>query len=132
MNLLNSVFNVDDIEIIKNNKKYIIYVVISLLIIFSLLIIKKDYYYSNGYSVTDDDIVLLVEKQYVNRIKDAKEIIISDRKYNYNIKKIVSLENDFLVNVNLNVNLEKNNNGTYRVCLGKESMFDYIIRIIKN
>ena len=131
MNLLNNLFNIDDMEIIRVNKKYLIITLIMIIVIVLLLFIKKDNYYSNSFSIIDENIVLLVENDYINKIKELKEITIQDIKYEFRINEIESMDNNYLVNIRLDTIVKNINHGTYKVYLGKERLFDYIIRIIK-
>ena len=81
-----------------------------------LLIIKKDNYYSNTYSYIDDGIVLFVENKYINKIKDSNSIIIDNVNDTYSINEIVSVNDDYMVKINLSTNVH-NGNGTYKVFL---------------
>ena len=131
MNLLNSVFNRDDYEINKRNHFSIILVSIMIVIIVIILVMSKECYYSNVFNKVQEDIVLLVDKDYVNKIKDEKEILIDDIKYEYSIKKLEQLNDNYMISININTKLENINQGIYKIIIGKESIFDYIIRIIK-
>lgn len=131
MNLLNDAFNSDDRDIVRVNKKYLFILVFMLLIISSLLLVKKNNYYINTYSASDGTIVLLVEKEYVNEVKDNNEIIINEIKCDYSIKEIIPVDDSFFINIDLNIKIKNIVSGIYKVNLGKERLFDYIIRIIK-
>ena len=131
MNLLNNLFNTEDIEIVNVNKKYLIIVIIGLVVIGLLLIINKKNYYINKYNVIDDEIILLVEKDYINKIKNSKNITINDVENTYSINTIMPLDNDFLVSIKLNIKIKNISEGDYKIYLGKERLFDYIIRIIR-
>lgn len=131
MNLLSKAFNHDDIEIITLNKKYYLVLIIVFLLIISLLFIQKDNYYINSYSIRDEEVILLVEKNYVDRIKNIKEIIINDIKCGYSINKITPVDSSFLISINLNMKIKNTNYGIYKVKIGKEKLFEYIVRIIK-
>ena len=72
-----------------------------------------------------------MDKDYVNKIKDEKEILIDDIKYEYSIKKLEQLNDNYMISININTKLENINQGIYKIIIGKESIFDYIIRIIK-
>lgn len=131
MNLLNNLFNTEDIEIVNVNKKYLIIVIIVLVVIGLLLIINKKNYYINKYNVIDDEIILLVEKEYINKIKNSKNITINDVENTYSINTIMPLDNNFLVSIKLNIRIKNISEGDYKIYLGKERLFDYIIRIIR-
>lgn len=132
MNLLNNMFDTCDVEIINTNRKYFIFTIVVLILVISLLMIKKDNYYSNNFSVSDNEVVLLVEKGAINKIKENKKIIISDIENSYSINTITALDNSFLIGINLDTAIKNVNSGDYKIYLGKERLFDYIIRIIKN
>ena len=128
MNLLNKIFNYDDIEITIINKKYSILLIGFIVIILLLVLIKKDNYYSSTFTYVDKSLVLLVDKDYVNEIRDNKQIIIDDINYDYSINSIEPFNDYFLISIE--TKLKNINNGIYKIHLGKESVFDYIVRII--
>ena len=130
MNLLNNLFSTEDIEIVNVNRKYLIIIVMVLLVIGLLLMINKDNYYINRFNVIDNEIMLLVEKEYINKIKNSKNIIINDVENIYSINSIMPLDNNFLVSIKLNMEIKNITEGDYKIYLGKERLFDYIIRII--
>lgn len=132
MNLLNNMFDTCDMEIINTNRKYFILAIVILIFVISLLMIKKDNYYSNNFSVSDNGVVLLAEKGVINKIKENNKIIISDIENSYSINTITALDNSFLIDINLDTTIKNVNSGDYKIYLGKERLFDYIIRIIKN
>ena len=130
MNLLNNLFNTEDIEIVNVNRKYLIIMIVVSVVISLLLTINKDNYYVNKFNVIDDGIMLLVEKEYINKIKNSKSITINDVENTYSINSIMPLDNNFLVSIKLNIEIKNINEGDYKIYLGKERLFDYIIRII--
>ena len=130
MNLLNNLFDVDNIELVKINKRYSRIMVIIIIIILILFFTKKNNYYINNFYTNEERKVLLVNKEYINSVKESNIIIINDIKTKYNINAI-TLENDiYLLDIVLDTNVNINN-GVYKILLGKESLFDYILRIIK-
>lgn len=130
MSLLNSLFDTDEIELIKVNKKFFkILIIMLLLIIFSLLI-KKTNYYSNTFTISDKKALLLVEKDYINEINNNKKIIIDNIENEYSIEKITPSDDIYIVKVKLKTKIDIKS-GVYKIYLGKESLFDYIFRIIK-
>ncbi len=131
MNLLSNLFNGDNLEIVHINKKYFLIIIIILLLACIFLFLEKDNYYLNTYTISEDKILILVDKDNINNIKKQKEIIINDIKCDYSINKITPVENSFLVSINLNTKIENISSGFYKVYLGKERLFDYIIRIIR-
>lgn len=130
MNLLNNLFSTEDIEIVNVNRKYLIIIAVVLLVIGLLLMINKDNCYINRFNVIDNEIMLLVEKEYINKIKNSKNIIINDVENIYSINSIMPLDNNFLVSIKLNMEIKNITEGDYKIYLGKERLFDYIIRII--
>ncbi len=131
MNLLNNIYNFDDIELVKLNKKYLLLITLFLVIIISLLIIKKDNYLDNSFTIVDDRLLLVTDKDNLNKIQEANKIIINDIKCDYQIVEIESFDNSYLVSININNQIKNIRGGTYQIYLGKERLFDYIIRIIK-
>ena len=131
MNLLSNFFDGDNFELISINKKYIIFILLMFFTMILLLLIKKDIYYQNSFNVIENDIVLLVENDYVDIVKNNKKIIINDVKYDYKINAIEQVNNNFLISVKLDTELININYGSYKIFLGKERLFDYIIKIIK-
>lgn len=129
MNLLDDVFNIDDIEINKVNKKYIMVLLIICLLITGLFLIKKDYYYENKIIVDDNKTLLLVDKDKVNEVKKKKIILINEIETNYSINKIIDDRN--ICYMDINVNIENISSENYKILLGKETIFEYIIRVIK-
>ena len=130
MNLLNNLFNAEDMEIESVNKKYVVITTVFLVFISLLLVIKKDNYYVNNFSIIENEINLIVEKEYINRIKKSNIIIISGVESKYSINSIMPIENNFLVNIKLDT-IENITMGEYKIYLGKERLFDYIIKVIK-
>ena len=131
MSLLSDFFDGDNYELISLNKKYIIVILLMIFIMILLILIKKDIYYQNSFNVIENNVVLLVEKNYVNIVKENKKIIINDIKYDYKINTIEQVNNNFLINIKLDTELININYGSYKIFLGKERLFDYIIKIIK-
>lgn len=131
LNLLDNIFNTDSIEINKVNKKYLIILIIICLLSSGLFLIRKDYYYQNKIIIDDDRILLLVDKDKVNEIKKKKIVLIDDIKTNYSINKIINDGNICYIDINLEINIENISDKKYRILLGKETIFEYIIRVIK-
>lgn len=131
MNLLNNIFSNDDIKIRDNNKWCMIVSLILIMILGSLLLLKKDNYYVNTYSVIDNNIILVVEKEKINDVQNNRKIIIDSIENGYSINNITPTGNSCLVNISLKTALINISGGTYKIYLGKERLFDYIIRIMR-
>ena len=131
MNLLNNIFDSDNMKVINKNRKYCFILLLFIAIIGMLLLIKKDCYYTNYISVIDNEIVLFVDYNYINTIKNGKTIILDKTKCDYSIKKIEKVDDIFLVNINFTMDIKNIKHNNYKIYLGKERIFDYIIRMIK-
>ena len=130
MNLLGDIFDIDKIKIMEVNRKYMItLIMLSFIIISLLLFVKKNYYYINTITNVGDNVLLVAEKEMVNNIKNSKKIIINGTISNYSINRIEQLQEVCFIYVNLdNKNIDGN---TYKIYLGKESILEFIIRILK-
>lgn len=131
MNLFNNIFNADTIEIIKINKNYLRLILVILLLFAILFLIKKDYYYENNLLINNDNIFLLVDKKMINEIKKAKTILVNKIENDYSINKIIDQGDICYVDISLYANIENILDNKYQILLGKETVFEYIIRIIK-
>lgn len=131
MNLLNQVFNLDNDEINRVNKNYLIVFLIMMMLLVVVLFLKKDYYYENDLVFNEDSIILLVDKNDINKIKDKQSILINKIKSDYSINKIIDQGNICYVDINLKTSITNISQGKYKILLGKETIFEYIIRIIR-
>ena len=131
MNLLDSLYNASDAEIFRFNKKYLIIIVILLAIIAFFVTMKKKLYYENTFSVSENSLVLLVENDFVNQIKEVNKIIIDDEEYEYSVNNIEQVDNIFFISIELNTEIKNIGQNNYKIYIGKERLFDFIIRIIK-
>ena len=131
MRLLNNIFNTDDTEINKANKRYFKILIVIIFLIIGLLIIKRDYYYENNLLINDDSILLLVDKDTINKIKTKKIVLIDNIESNYRINKIINDGNICYIDIKLDVSIENISDTKYKILLGKETIFEYIIRVIK-
>ncbi len=131
MNLLNQVFNLDNDEINRVNKNYLIVFLIMMMLLVVVLFLKKDYYYENDLVFNEDSIILLVDKNDINKIKDKQSILINKIKSDYSINKIIDQGNICYVDINLKTSITNIFQGKYKILLGKETIFEYIIRIIR-
>ncbi len=131
MNLLNQVFNLDKDEINRVNKKYIIVFSIMMALLIVVLFLKKDYYYENSLLFNEDSIMLLVNKDEINKINDNRYILINGIKSDYSINRIIEEGNICYADINLKTNITNISQTKYKILLGKETIFEYIIRIIR-
>ena len=130
MNLLNNLFDSDNISIININKKYFKVMIILLIIAIMLLFMKKDIYYTSTFTISDGKTILLVKNDYINNIKESKYITIDNIETKYNINNITLTGDINMVDVSLDTIINISS-GVYKIKLGKERLFDYIIRIIR-
>ena len=130
MNLLNNLFDTDNTQLINTNSKYLKIMIIIIFLIIILFCIEKDNYYTNTFTIIDDKTFILVDKDYINTIKNLNTILIDNIETKYSINNITSENNLYLLDISLNqkINIK---NGVYKIKLGKEKLFDYIVRIIK-
>ena len=131
MNLLDNVFNTDKLEINMVNKKYLIVFCFLIILLVIILLIKKDYYYENNLILGDERIILLVDKDKINEVKNKKKVLINEIESDYSINKIIDEENVCYVDIKLYTNITNISNQKYKILLGKETIFEYIIRIIR-
>ena len=131
MDLLNNVFNVDDNEINKFNIKYIKVLIITILLIVTLFIIKKDYYYGNDIIISENMMAIVVDKSVLNKVKNKNTILVNEIENKYSINKIIDEGNICYIDITLNTDIENISNSKYKILLGKETIFEYIIRVIK-
>lgn len=132
-NLLNNVFNHEKIEITEvNNRHMVIVMFLALVIMIMLFTIKKDHYYVNTITKVGDEYVLVVEKDKLNNILGKNKITINNKEMNFSINKKEVLEEVSFLYIKIENNIEIKQNSTYKIHLGKESLIEYIIRIVKN
>ena len=129
MNLLCNIFDTDRIRIMEVNKKYMVLFIVGLFVIVSLLFIKKNYYYTNTITSVGEENVLVVEKEMLNNIKNNNKIIVNSIEYDYSINRVEVFDDVCFVYINSIQSSISNN--TYKIYIGKESVFEYIIRILK-
>ncbi len=128
-----NIFNNDDRFIMNKTFKYNVILMVCLLIILGvLLLFKRNQYYENKITFLDSkSAVLMVNKDYLNSIKDSKELFLDEISYKYNIEKVEEINNIYFVYVNFNMEL-KINEEYYKIFIRKEKLIEYFIRIIKD
>ena len=131
MNLLNSVFNIDKIEAMKVNRNYLFIFLAIVFLLGIFLIIKKDYYYENIFLKEDDNYILLVEKNMVNLIKNRNKILVNKIESDYSINNIIDKNDTCYVYIKLSTTISNIQDNKYQVLIGKETIFEYIVRVIR-
>lgn len=128
---MDNVFDSDLMNLNVLKRRYLFFFFLCLLIIILMLtLIKKKLVYQNMIDIDANKGVLLVEKHYLEKVKNKNKILLNDISYDYNIEKIEEKDNVYLITIsfpyeiNLNVNY-------YQILLEEESIIKYIIRIIK-
>lgn len=132
MKKLEKVFDNNYLELSYFSFKYgIISIILAFLIIISLLVIKKNYFYINSIAFTSSNTgMIVVDNSRINDLKKINQIIVGDMVVNYNIEKIEETDDVYLVDIKFNEELKINEN-IYKVFLFKESILEYIIRVMK-
>ena len=110
----------------------VIVMFLALVIMIMLFTIKKDHYYVNTITKVGDEYVLVVEKDKLNNILGKNKITINNKEMNFSINKKEVLEEVSFLYIKIENNIEIKQNSTYKIHLGKESLIEYIIRIVKN
>ena len=130
---MKNLFDNDYIKINDAAFRYVVIIIILLtILIIGLNVLKKDYYYQNIVKIKEKEkVILIVDKKYINKIKENSEIIINDIIMNYNIEKIEEIENMYYVTIKLECEVDLEKVSTYKILLSKEKYISYFIRIIK-
>ena len=132
MNLLNDIFDSEQIEINMITKKYLkIFIIIIILLITFLFYIEKNNYYANSLIIGEDSILLVVDKKMVNEVKNENSLIVNNISSNYSINRIIPDGDICYIDINLETNILNGQEKEYKIFLGKEKMIEYLIRIIK-
>ena len=138
--------NIETLEIkgyCKNENNIEIRIFLYSLVVGSLLVclivlmsfLNKDLYYQNTLIINSNQTAMInVLINDLNIIKNNNYLIIDNKKYYYNILDI-ELVNDinlyYQVNIKLNSDLLVNSINSCKILVNKESIFNYIVRIIK-
>lgn len=139
--------NVDNIEIVSYDKNSKVslelkvflcslvvgFLLVCLVVVMNLL--KKDLYYQNNLIIiSNHNVMFNVLKDDLDIIKDNSYLIIDNKKYYYHISSI-ELVNDinvyYRVNLDLDNNLLVNSINSFRILIREESLFNYIVRIVR-
>ena len=129
---MNSVFDSDRIIIFHKVKVYgILSVLMVIFLIVGLLLVKKDHIYENNlYFSALDRACLFTNKETLAILKKKKKIFVDKVEYDFIIEKIEKKDNLYLVNISFPIEL-KTQEEKYQIVLGKESILEFIIRIVK-
>ena len=127
-----NIFNDEDRKIYNIAFKYnFMFFVILLMIVFSLILWKKDYYYQNIINFLDNKKALIfVNKDYIKDVTSKNSLLINNIDFKYNINKIEEKEDGYILSIDFNkeINIKTN---LYKILLRKESLLEYIVRIMK-
>ncbi len=126
-----NIFNDIDRKIFNITFKYNIVFLITLLIFtFTLILWKKDYYYENIISFVDNkNALIIVDKKNINMINN-KVLWLNNMEIKYYIDKTEERENDYILSIHFD-NEILTKTPVYKILLKKESLLEYVIRIIK-
>ena len=130
-NLLNSVFDSDRIKIKRMCVVYFL-IIAAIFVAFIILVftVKKDNYYENYIIKENDNIIIIIDKSKINLIQNKGIIIIDGIKNNYSISKVHNDSNGCIIYLNLDNIIENINHQKCQILLGKETIIEYIIRVI--
>ncbi len=134
--------NISEYEEFDDNKLYLKTFIYSFVVgfllvlcIIGLIYLKKNTYYENKLIVDSNETMTYVLKEDVNKIVNNHELMINQKKYYYKINEL-ELINDvnpgYLVRLKIYNfdNYVKDSNLEYKVLVKKESIFNYLLRII--
>lgn len=136
-----NIFELSELNLYNDNdikNKSSIYTLIFILILISmtilLLLMKKNLYYENDLYISDINKTTYILKQDYDYIKNNNYITINNRNYFYKIKEI-ELINDttiyYKVYLDIDLDIPKGSIQNYKILVKKESILNYIIRIMK-
>lgn len=94
---------------------------------------KKNTYYKDVLYIENNDIILTIKYDKLEHIVSNNEIIIYDKTYTYRIDSISINNNmEYKIKILLNYNNLYNNVFLdYRILLNEESIWNYIVRVLK-
>ena len=127
-----NIFNSLDRKVFNIVFKYnIIFLMILLINTFMLILWKKDYYMENIINFIDNKNALIItNKKDFNMVSKSNKLWLNNGEFMYYIDKVEEREKDYVLNVHFN-NEILTKAPVYKILLKKESMLEYIIRIIK-
>ena len=112
--------------------KYNLIFIFGLLVILAMIFfIKKEEYYQNIITfINNKEAIIMVEKDYLNIVKEKNKLIMNKISYEYNIDKIEEGENIYFVYIHFDIELNINSE-YYKIYLKKERLIEYFIRITR-
>ena len=127
-----SVFNNIDRKVFNITFKYnVIFLSILLIVIFTLILWKKDYYIKNIINFIDSkSALIIVDKDNFNIVNKSNKLWLNNGEFTYYIDKVDEKENDYILNIHFDNEIVVRT-PIYKILLKKESLLEYIIRIIK-
>lgn len=127
-----NIFNDMDRKIYGVTCKYtVIFLVILLINIFTLVLWKKDYYCENIINYIDNtNAVIVVAKNHFNYVNNSNKLWLNDGEFIYHIDKIEERDDNYILNIHFDNEIIIKT-PVYKVLLKKESLLEYIVRIIK-
>ena len=100
-----------------------------------MIFLKKDLYYQNSLIINSNQNAMInVLLDDLSIIKNNNYLIIDNKKYYYDVLDIKLVDNlnlYYRVNLNLNSDLLVNSINSCKILVRKESLFNYIVRIVK-
>ena len=126
-----NIFNDIDRKIFNIAFKYnIIFLIVLLIVVFTLVLWKKDYYYENIINFIDNKSALIVvNKKNINMVNNNKTLLLNNMEIKYYIDKIEERENDYILTIHFDNDIVTKT-PIYKILLKKESLLEYVIRII--
>lgn len=126
----------DDDKIFKKSNNYTsLFVIIIISTMILLIILKKNLYYENDIYVDHNNKISYVLKQDYDYLQNNNFITINNKKYFYRVN-LIELINDTTIYYKVYLEIEgldipPGSIQKYRVLVKKESILNYIVRIMK-
>ena len=133
-----------DIKLFNKNNKYIenkLFIYCSVvgfllvLLVVIMCLLEKDLYYQNEiYIINKNEAILYILPNDLEIIKDNKFLIVNSKKYYYNISDIKLISDKALyyqIDLYMDNDLLVDSFNSCKILLRKESLFSYIVRIVK-
>ena len=129
----NNLFDDDYIKIHDCILKYIFICILFFIIIsFLLFVLKKECQYQNIIDfINPNEAYLVVDSYIVEKIIDNNKIELDNVMYDYSVLKVTKEEMMYLVYIKFEIDELIVNTNKYSIKLDDESLYKYIIRIMK-